>query len=77
MPEENFDDRQLLEDLAQELAESVGQPRSAVTIHVCGRSTCQHDHDGPMVESEDGRMMSSSCSKCGSLSIDRAMWELP
>jgi len=71
------EDRKILEVLAKELADEAGVPLSKVTIHACGRSTCKHDSDGPMVESEDGRMISASCSKCGSLAIDRAIWELP
>lgn len=73
----NSNDIKMLAGLAKELAAEAGVPPTAVTIHVCGRSTCKHDSDGPMVESEDRRMVSASCSKCGSLSIDRALWELP
>ncbi len=72
-------DREILEQLRKQLADENGVPVDEVTVHVCGPNVngCQHDSDGPMVESEDGRMVSASCSKCGSLSIDRAMWELP
>lgn len=71
------EDRKILEGLAQELADEAGVPVSEVTIHACGRSTCKHDSDGPLMEIDDGRGISTSCSKCGSLAIDRAMWELP
>ena len=71
----NEHDRRILEGLAKELADEAGVLVSEVTIHACGRSTCEHDSDGPIVESEVGT--STSCSKCGSLAIDRAMWELP
>lgn len=73
----NEHDRAELEKLRVELAAEEGVPVEQVTIHVCGSSECQHDHDGPEVEGEGGTWVSRSCSKCGSLSIDRAYWELP
>ena len=73
----NEQDRAVLNKLAEELAASAGVPVSEVTIHVCGPDVngCNHDHDGQMVEDPDGSWISASCSKCGSLAIDRAVWE--
>ena len=70
-------DRAVLNKLAEELAASEGVHASEVTIHVCGPDVkgCNHDSDGPMFEDPGGAWLSASCSKCGSLSIDRAVWE--
>lgn len=68
-------DHQILDELAQQLAGENGVPVSEVTIHVCGLKHCDHDSNGPWVE--EGNFGSASCSKCGSLAIDRGMMELP
>jgi len=73
----NKHDRLELNKLAEELAASAGVPVSEVTIHACGPDVkgCNHDSDGPMVEDPDGSWISASCLKCGSLAIDRVVWE--
>jgi hypothetical protein len=74
----NEHDRQQLEELRQQLATEAGVPLDQVTAIACGPNVngCQHDSDGPLVRLDEWTS-SVSCSKCGSLAIDRAMWELP
>ena len=72
-------DKQELDKLRQQLADEAGVPVDQVTAFVCGPNVngCEHDSDGPIVEIDEGRGASVSCSKCGSLAIHRAVWELP
>lgn len=72
-------------DLTGELRE----PHRAVTFEMCGPSRgkckcecstggpCDHDWDGPWEESEDGRMGTATCSKCGMDAMSHSMWVGP
>jgi hypothetical protein len=46
-----------------------------LTLSMCGPRDCEHKWDGPEVLFENGG--SVSCSKCGMLAIDHAIWEGP
>lgn len=70
------EDAKILNDLAQELADLTGCPRSEVTIHVCGRVSCEHKWDGPTVQVDEG-CFSVTCSKCGIDSFSDSYWRLP
>ena len=52
-----------------------------VQVFECGQRLCKdgkpHDDDGEGIDEEyegGGGMSSTTCSRCGSASIDRAMW---
>lgn len=47
-----------------------------ITIHVCGKK-CDHVWDGPMVEFEEGRGVTATCSKCGEWAINASLMEGP
>ena len=66
------EDQEELDKLRQELADGAGVPIERVTTFVCG-NRCKHRWDGPIVDMENGS--SSSCSLCGALAIDEAMWQ--
>lgn len=70
------EDQKILEDLAQELANETGLPRSEITIHVCGRTSCEHTWDGPTVQVNEG-CFSVTCSKCGVDSFSDSYWRMP
>lgn len=51
------------------------EDKKAITTFTCGpkcKPGEEHSWDGPVVKLENGG--SSSCSKCGMLAIDAAMW---
>lgn len=54
-------------------AKEAGIDLSQVTIHRCG-VRCDHAWDGPIVEFDEGRSLSVTCSKCGrtALHVDMA-----
>lgn len=60
-----------------EFAEAIARDdrRERMTAFVCGTKKCDHVWNGPVVRLENGG--SSSCSKCGALAINVALWELP
>lgn len=45
-----------------------GIDRGTLTIHKCGVK-CDHAWDGPLAESDDGCITTSTCSKCGEWAI--------
>lgn len=47
-----------------------------VTVHVCGVK-CEHVWDGPMVEFDGGRGVTTTCSKCGEWAINVSLMEGP
>jgi hypothetical protein len=52
----------------------------SVIIHICGKKDHQHKWDGPVVNRKHdggGYDSTGSCSICGMLEIDWAMWNLP
>lgn len=70
------EDAKIIEQLAQELANEIGVPMSAITVHVCGRVNCEHKWEGPMVQVGNG-CFSVTCSKCGIDSFSDSYWRLP
>ncbi len=46
-----------------------------ITAFSCPSRRCDHVMDGPIVEMEDGRVSTRTCSKCGTPAFSLAMWE--
>lgn len=44
-------------------------------VFVCGRKDCQHVWDGPCVEFDEGRGVTTTCSKCGEWAVNVSLME--
>ena len=66
-----------VEKMVEEVCQEKGWPRAEVHVHAshagdecycaCPDGPCQHTWDGPNYESEDGCMMSVTCSRCSAV----------
>ena len=69
----------------QKLAEEWGEPVESLRTNfnpnscycACPDGPCEHSWDGPMYESEDGCLSSTTCSRCGMTSFSHSMRVLP
>lgn len=46
-------------------------------IFLCRTTLCDHVWDGPIWESDDGKIHSATCSKCAAIAIFENMLRLP
>jgi len=61
----------------QVISVNVCGPGSAQCKCQCPDGPCEHQWDGAWYESEDGRMGTSTCSRCGMHRIDHDLWVCP
>jgi hypothetical protein len=46
-----------------------------ITAFMCPSRGCDHVMDGPVIDLEEGRISTATCSKCGATAFSLAMWE--
>ena len=63
--------------IEQVISVNVCGPGSAQCKCQCPDGPCEHQWDGAWYESEDGRMGTSTCSRCGMHRIDHDLWVCP
>ena len=67
----NADMRKIIDEMGAKLGAPAGEARHSFDFDVCycncPDGLCEHSWDGPTYESEDGCMMSATCSRCGAV----------